>query len=245
MKKTILLFAFILGGFTFGAHAQGTVPNRHFNDANLKAAKGNVTTELGLAGGINNTDFKLNEGASGLLRGRLFLKDDLALRLGLDLTVGQHTDNIYGTGVDAGKVGTVKETSSNLLLNLGIEHHYKGTTRLSPYVGGDLMIGFGSQNETLDNTNGTAFTPGTLVETKGPGSFSIGLRGVFGADYYIAEHLYLGAEAGLGFLYARDGKTTTTITSGSSTTTTTVNSAGDSWKINPSVITGLRIGFVF
>jgi len=68
---------------------------------------------------------------------------------------------------------------------------------------------------------------------------------VIGADYYIAKRLYLGVEAGFGFEYAKDGKTTTSTTIAGNTTTVTTKSAGNSFEISPSIITGVRVGFAF
>jgi hypothetical protein len=216
----------------------------------FKPVKGDVTTEFGLTGGINNTNFNLNDGA-GLLRFRYFQKENLAFRLGFNVGSNNVTNNAYGIvgSPNENKEGSAKRNTTEFLINLGVEKHFTGTERLSPYVGADILFGAGTTKTTYENAAGAFNTPvyadGVSSETKGPGYTSIGLRGVVGADYYIAKRLYLGVEAGFGFEYAKDGKTTTTTTTAGNTTTVTNKSAGSNLEINPSIITGVRVGFVF
>lgn len=235
MKKLLLSLSVAVLGLT--AQAQ-----------DFKPAKGDVTTEFGLTGGINNTNFELNDGA-GLLRFRYFQKENLAFRLGFNVGSISEKGNAYGTGANENKTGSAKSTETQFLINLGVEKHFAGTERLSPYVGADFLIGSASNKTTFENATGSVANP-TYVEavsseTKGPGSTILGLRAVVGADYYIAKRLYLGAEAGFGFVYAKDGETTNTSTINGTTTTTTTKSAGNSFELSPSIITGVRIGFVF
>jgi len=243
-KKEMMKKAFLLFGFAALTVASA---NAQVNDEfkTFKPLKGAVTAELGLAGGLNNADFTLNEGASGLLRFRYFAKERLAFRLGVNVSATSETDKVYGTGVDLNREGESTVSSTGFLLNLGVEKHFKGTPRLSPYVAGDILFGVMGQRMTAENSNGTNYIPQFSAESKGPGNFSIGLRGVVGADYYIAKHVYIGAEAGLGFLNSIDGGTETTTTIGNTTTTVKTKSVGSSFELAPSVITGIRIGFVF
>ncbi|WEK19715.1 MAG: hypothetical protein P0Y49_00905 [Candidatus Pedobacter colombiensis] len=215
---------------------------------NFKPVKGDVTTEFGLTGGINNTNFNLNDGA-GLLRFRYFQKNDVAFRLGFNVGSTNKTNNVYGTGANEGKEGFGKLKATEILINLGIEKHFAGTDRLSPYVGADILFGTSTSKANLENATGTVqlpvFTDGTNIETKFPSTTSIGLRGVVGADYYIAKRLFLGVEAGLGFAYKTKGKSEQTTTINNVSVTTKHKSAGNSYEINPSVITGVRVGFAF
>lgn len=216
----------------------------------FKPVKGDITTEFGLTGGINNTNFQLNDGA-GLLRFRYFQKENLAFRLGFNVGTQKETNKAYGTAgtPNADKEGSSTRNETQFLVNLGVEKHFTGTERLSPYVGADLLIGASSKKTSFENATGSVaspvYTDGTSSEVKGPGTTIFGLRGVIGADYYIAKRLYLGAEAGFGFAYAKDGKTTTTTTTAGNTNTVTQKSAGNNFGISPSIITGVRIGFAF
>lgn len=230
MKKVLLFLGMAICGVA--ANAQ-----------DFKPVAGDVTTEFGLTGGINNTDFKLNDGAA-LLRFRYFNKEKVAYRLGFNVSTVNDKTNAYGANAEK---GTFTKKATEVLINLGIEKHFTGTDRLSPYVGGDILFGTGSKNETAENTTdkGATYTKDTFKETKGPGYVAFGLRGVVGADYYIAKRMYLGVEAGLGLLYQKEGKTKTVSTAAGVTTTTESKSAGSNFEIKPSVITGVRIGFAF
>jgi hypothetical protein len=236
MKKLLLSFGVAILGLA--AQAQ-----------DFKPAKGDVTTEFGLTGGINNTNFNLNNGA-GLLRFRYFQKADLAFRLGFNVESTSETKNAYGIvgSPNEGKDGSSTNRGTNFLINLGVEKHFTGTDRLSPYVGADILFGTGSQKNTYDNTAGygsSVYVDNQSGETKGPGYTSFGLRGVIGADYYIAKRLFLGVEAGLGFDYATAGKRTETTTVAGTTTTVKSKSTGNGFDLEANVITGVRIGFAF
>lgn len=234
MKKILLVFGLAIAGLAANAQSE------------FKPTKGDVTTEFGLSGGILNSNFNLNETGGTLLRFRYFTQEKMAVRLGFNLSSDSETANAYGAN---NATGDVKRSQTNLMINLGVEKHFTGTERLSPYVGGDVLFAYGTQNRSYNNSNNNINNPTYVAnvagEVSGPGSLGIGLRGVAGADYYFAKKVYLGVEGGFGFLYQNQGKTTTKTTVGGNTTTTTTESAGNSFTIKPSVITGVRIGFVF
>jgi len=243
MKKTILLAALLAGTFAAQAqHDNDELPTSDFVNKHLKAEKGMVTTEFGLVGGLLDTDLELGE--NGLLRFRYFLTNQLALRLGATIGVNSEVENVYG-GVTQNQKGTLKFNNGNYMLNLGIEKHFAGTDRLSPYVGGDLMIGTTTYSEKGTDTDGDIYVADFSYSQKGANIFVTGIRGVIGADYYFSKHVYLGAEAGLGFLYGKEGKTKITVTDGTDTETITLKSSGSVTNFAPSMVTGVRIGFVF
>jgi hypothetical protein len=233
MKKILLVFGLAIAGLAANAQSE------------FKPTKGDVTTEFGLTGGVLNSGFNLNETGS-LLRFRYFTEEKTAVRLGFNLSSNKETANAYGAN---GETGNVKRSETSFLLNVGLEKHFTGTERLSTYVGGDVLFGYGNQKDSYSNSNNNFGNP-TFVnnvsgEIKGPSTLGIGLRAVAGADYYFTKKVFLGVEGGFGFLYQKDGKTTTSTTVGGNTTTNTFESAGNSFSIEPSVITGVRIGFVF
>lgn len=246
MKKHFILLAGLAAG-AFGAHAQsdhdGPVTATYFESDKLKPSAGNFSTEFGLIGGILNSELELTDGAKGQLKFRYFLKDDLALRLGANIGFATDKVNIYGNDED--EVGTFTEKQSTVLINLGIEKHFAGTRRLSPYVGGDILIGTTQMRAESEDSDGDFYDEGLNIEVKGPGTFSFGVRGVVGADFYIAKHVFIGAEAGLGFQINKAGKTEINIQDGNQTETITLESAGSTFDFGPSVITGIRIGFIF
>ncbi|WP_018630794.1 hypothetical protein [Niabella aurantiaca] len=230
MKK--ILFSIFSLAIAAGANAQ----------SEIKPNQGDVTTEFGLSGGVLNSNFELNE-QGNLLRFRYFAKETLAFRLGFGLSSTKSTDNVYDTDDDSRK-GTYKTGETDFLLNLGVEKHFTGTERLSPYVGGDLLLSVANEKTEFKNTSmsGNDYADGNSGSIKGPGSVGFGVRAVVGADYYIAKRVYLGAEAGFGFLSTKLGETKIKI---NDEPTVTEKSAGSGFELAPNVITGVRIGFVF
>lgn len=229
MKKAILAISAI--AMTIGANAQEFTSYKPF--------AGNLTTELGLTGGIFNSEVKLSEGA--LLRGRYFLNDQTALRLGLNISSQSDKQNFWKDSTST--KGVLTDRTSQININLGYEKHFKGTNRLSPYVGGDVLLGFGSNKTIGDNTDGTSYSATRSFDMK-TSNFSWGVRGVVGADYYFAKNVYLGVEAGLGFMNEIGGKTKGSSTNGTTTTNYEFKSEGSTFNFNPSIVTGVRLGFV-
>lgn len=228
---------------------------------NYKPVAGVVTAEFGLSGGLLNTNVNLNNNA-GLLRFRYFLKDDLAVRLGFSVTNKSETKNVYApTGTPlAGLQGSLVNKNSGITVNFGVEKHFKGSDRLSTYVGADVLIFSNNASEKRENTvNGTTFQQGFSGNRKGTNSVGdaasgIGFRLVTGAEYYFVKNVYIGAELGFGFQTLKSkaitGQATTFSTlplpNGTSTTTPIdIKSPGKSTEISPSVITGVRVGFQF
>jgi len=250
MKKSIILLCLLTGSIGL-SHAQDYnnqnmhIERMHRQGGDLKAESHSFTTEFGLTGGILNSEFHLNEGTNEMLRFRYFLHNGWALRLGFNVGVSDKKDNIYGIGPDEGRSGSLKVSHTSVLVNAGIEKHFEGTRRLSPYVGADIMIGGSSTMEKAENADAGMFLPDYTRTTKGPGSLALGLRAVVGADFYIAKHVYLGAEAGFGFLYNKQGESKTTISSHGLEISHTMKSPGNEFNLNPEMVTGVRIGFVF
>ncbi len=230
---------------------------------NYKPITGTITAEFGLTGGLMNTDLALNNNA-GLLRFRYFLSNNLAARIGFSVTNKSNTKNFYApTGLPiSGLQGSLVTKNSGITINLGVEKHFKGSDRLSTYVGGDLLVFSSNASEKRENTNtaGTSFQQGFSGNLKGSNasgnaSSGFGFRLVTGAEYYIVKNVYLGAELGFGFQSLKSkeitGQNTTSVVNASfvitSTTTTPIDikSPGKNSSIAPSVVTGIRIGFQF
>lgn len=232
MKKLVLAIAAI--SIVGAAKAQENTVNT------FKPQAKEVTAELGLTGGLLNTQSYLADG--GLLKGRYFLTDQTALRVGLSIMSENEKENFY-KGTTSTK-GVLSSTSSVIDLSIGYEKHFNGTSRLSPYVGGDLMIGFGSNKVKGTDTDGFTYDD-TYSSLSKSSAFRWGLRGVIGADYYFVKNVYLGVEAGWGFYHTIQGKSTSETTISGVTTTVESNSPGSSFELNPNVTTGVRLGFVF
>lgn len=232
MKKLVLAIAAI--SIVSVAQAQENTVNT------FKPQAKEVTAELGLAGGLLNTNSYLADG--GLLKGRYFLTNQSALRFGVSIVAENEKENFY-RGTSSAK-GVFSETTTNVDLSIGYEKHFNGTSRLSPYVGADLMLGFGSMKEKGTDTDGMVYDDEYSFETKAS-AFRWGLRGVVGADYYFVKNVYVGVEAGLGFFHTIQGKSSSETTISGVTTSVEYDSPGSSFEFNPSVTTGVRLGFVF
>lgn len=205
------------------------------NAQEYKPTVGDVTVDLGVSGGLGDTSINLPDqgfGAGAMFKARYFKTDKFAYRATLFLANNNDTDNPSSNVV-------VKDNDFGLGLGFGAEKHFTGTDRLSPYVGGDVLVGFA--NASTKTT--TTATSGTTVvrEVKGPNSFRFGVRGVFGADYYFAKRVFLGVEAGLALMYESEGDVTFKNTGSPDYTV----EGGDNFNISPAVVTGIRIGYAF
>lgn len=219
--------------FLVGAMALFTAVNAQ----EYKPGAGDVTVDLGIAGGLGNTSVSLPDqgfGAGSMFKARYFKTDKFAYRATLFVANQNSTDNPTAQTV-------VKDDKFGLGLGVGAEKHFTGTERLSPYVGGDVMIGFASSK--IKSTT-TPVTPGgttVITEKSGPNNFRFGVRGVFGADYYFAKRVFLGVEAGLGLIYESEGDTTVKVTNMPEVKT----DGGNTFTIAPAVVTGIRLGYAF
>lgn len=211
----------------------------------FKPVAGNVTLEanVNLLGGSVNLNNSLNQ-----IKARYFLSDDMAVRVGFGLGMST-TKNVANTDSS-----WTEDKMSSWSFSPGIEKHFEGTDRLSPYAGLDIMIGGANfKGESLD-INGFGKTETTYEGITSTGDRAYGMFGVnlvAGTDFYFAKHIYLGYEIGFGFSSQKDKDWTTTSTSTSGTTTTTVTTEsgkdeGTKWSgISANVRNGIRFGFVF
>lgn len=231
MKKVILSALAVVFAFNIASAQEEVVRVTTVTTTNyFKPNQGDVTADLGLFGnGIFTGQSPVNT-FNGMLKGRLFLMDDLALRA--SLSAGQTSE----TNTSDPNV-TTKTSRGGFGLFAGIEKHFDGTARLSPYVGADLGIEVWNQTSITDNKKDNNFD----ASVKGPGTFYVGGKLLFGADYYIAQSLYVGAEAGLDLGCNFTGRKTETVGG----TTKTSEPQGSEFNLGTKVFAGFKIGFVF
>ncbi|MEJ8757081.1 hypothetical protein WG947_08745 [Pontibacter sp. H259] len=176
-SKLIAIALFVAAAFT--AQAQDET-----STTAVKPTAGNITTEV-----LFNDfgDISLN---NGLLRARYFASNDIAYRLSL------------GLNYDYDKISEEAHTRVfGLTLAPGIEKHFAGTNRLSPYIGAELPISMQSAKyEDDDNTIEGA----TSIGGGNRSFFSVGLNAVAGVDFYFAKNFYVGVELGTGLAYTKD-----------------------------------------
>lgn len=142
-----------------------------------------------------------------------------------------------------------RKNSTTISVQPGIESHFAGTDRLSPYIGGYVNIGYTATSEKKEAQGPDKGKIGHTTE-KG-GSLNLGLNGVAGFDYYIAKSLYLGSEIGFGFAMTSPFKnkmeTVGFNEAGNEVTTDGEGRNGNksSWQIGPNVVGQLRLGWLF
>lgn len=143
---------------------------------------------------------------------RKFSDDYNAVRL--EVFLGMNSDKSVsmqegenGLEDDPNPLTYSKSSGFDFSIRPGIEKHFDGTNRLSPYVGAAANIGISSSSQTEEYWSRSEANPGTdpfsshtewEQKTK-DGSFSFGLSALAGMDFYFADNIYLGAEFGFGF----------------------------------------------
>ncbi|MDO6390509.1 hypothetical protein Q4E40_10265 [Pontibacter sp. BT731] len=182
MKLKLLALSCCLAA-AFTAQAQ-IVEDAQSENKTYKPNVGDITTEVAV--NLEHGIF-LN---GGQLRVRKFTAENKALRLGTSLNY------------DFSKQGEESSGSTfSISIAPGIEKHFAGTNRLSPYIGAELPIGFrSSRAESADyiiegSTNSNGY--------EGRSNFNIGLNGLAGVDYYFAPRFYVGFEVGAGIQYQK------------------------------------------
>jgi opacity protein-like surface antigen len=194
-------------------------------------------------GGEQNLEFQFAPlggspiGIAGI-KYRKFTDANTAMRAEVFLGFGSTTDVMLAGDPDNTELNEVN-SNFDISIAAGIEKHWTGTDRLSPYYGGVVSLGYGRTG------NKTEFLAGTDVEenTTRDGSLTIGLNAIAGMDFYFADNIYLGAELGFGLAF------TTLFDTVSETSVEGVDAVetpnGSSFNIGPNVLPRIRLGFLF
>jgi hypothetical protein len=222
-----------------------------FGQDSLKAQTGSWATELNI-NPFNGGELSLNN-ALNQIKVRRFLSNNTVLRLGVTLSSKREkseTSYPYGTY----PYSTLsKRSTSTVGLNLGFEKHLQGTKRLSPYWGAEFAIALKSSKQTFDDngSEGTIKNAWQTVTYSGGygtitysevGYFKYGINLIAGFDFYVARNLFVGYE--LAFSISKTAYKDIEITNmyNSSDDPDTEDTNTD---IGPTLINGVRIGFVF
>ena len=243
-----------------------------FGQDTLKATFRNCLTELNV--NLFQGQLSLNN-ALNQVKFRYMYSPSAALRIGFIVNskkVVNASDQVYGTyPTKSNETGT----SSMIGINFGLEKHFSGTKRLSPYIGGEITVGYKWSkyvDESTSNTNTGTNTITTTTNGAWPesqtvqlsngsnyiysaytgerGFVSYGLNFITGFDFYMAKHLFIGYEVEFGFT---NKKYSTVDVTSIQTNASTNNSNSDPYpnidnkefSFGPSIINGIRIGYVF
>lgn len=209
MKTTILIGISLLLSLSLFAEEQ--TPQDTIQQNEFKADKGDVSIETAF---IPFNDANIMTGA---IKIRFFICKDLALRLPVQVGFNSNSTT-YKTENSFSEYTRYNETNRTFFsFNPGIEKHLKGSKRLSPYFGGELVFSMSllsSKYKTETVVNGTtieteevklngAYYNGSSTELSAGSNWTLGGRLVLGTDIYLTKAFYLGIEASCGASYTQ------------------------------------------
>lgn len=151
----------------------------------LKAQSGDLALE------VNAAPFSSNPIRISKVNLRFFDDNRAVFRLGLSLNTR------------VSKPG--EETTFNTFefkLTPGGEKHFEGTGRLSPYIGGELILAAKFSNAKFENSEDDIDGAWDQFGQE-QGFLQIGANYLMGADYYMAKKIYVGVEIGYGFVFTK------------------------------------------
>jgi hypothetical protein len=228
-----------------------------YGQDSLKATHRNFSTELNV--NLFQGQLTLNN-AINQIKFRYMTSNSLALRIGFTVDskrIINNSESVYGVNPTK---DNEKMTTTLIGVNFGLEKHFAGTKRLSPYIGGELAIGYKWSKDVLENNTGTITIDGawqqyqtfqnsngyyyTITNNGERGYVSYGLNIVTGFDFYMANHLFIGYELQFGFTNKKCSNIDITSTD-SSNPITPPDLDDREFSFGPNIINGIRIGFVF
>ncbi|HBH24073.1 MAG TPA: hypothetical protein DDY13_11710 [Cytophagales bacterium] len=97
----------------------------------------------------------------------------------------------------------LKDRTTTFVVNIrpGFERHFKGTNRLSPYMGLEADLTY--QTSTFKTENQSGDDINYLKEVNSNGFIRLGANAIAGFDFYVSKKLYLGTELGLGAAWTK------------------------------------------
>jgi hypothetical protein len=234
--------------------------NGMFAQDSLKTAHGKWTTELNVNPFQGEISFN---NAINQVKLRHFVTDQLAYRYAFTLNALKTDDkqnNPYGYNpVD----DHLTQKSFLIAVNLGFERHFTGTSRLSPYLGGEIALGYkrsSQRSETTDlitTVEGSWYTSNfyyngnyyrLIEEYDERGFISAGVNAIAGFDFYFSEHFYFGYEMlfSLNYIDYTKVEFTSKLKPGSTSTLPTYPTMdGSELFFGPKLLNGIRLGFTF
>lgn len=247
MKKLLFVGTFaILGASTVQAQDDQTVITQDedqtvittssSNEDGFKATSGDKTLEFQFA--------PFGESPLGIdgIRGRIFGSDNKALRLNIDLQYDTQSSITQQANTDF-DIPELRFNDSEFVFNVkpGIEQHFNGTQKLSPYMGVEVELGFAVKSERqelqIPADDNIYFTKTTTSNVR------IGAGLVAGVDFYVTRKLYLGAELGYGLRYIK--KLNSKEKSDIPDVEDQSFPQGGSFYIGPRVNGAIRLGYAF
>lgn len=138
------------------------------------------------------------------------LRRETAVRLGVNALYGKNK-NTFQDPVGT-EFGSNEIESLSVYLSAGLEHHFPGGKRISPYAGAEVLFGTADRDEeAMNSSDGANFQKDYRRKVAGDLGFIFGGKIVLGLDCYLFDHFYLGLEVGAGYTSARYGDKTISI----------------------------------
>lgn len=149
-----------------------------------KQSVGTITSEVGLSlSGIAISSYGLN--------GRYFISSKIAAVLGVSASSFNSKINLYENADMTGGKGTYEFLNSSRIVSLGAQYFFRGTERLSPFVGANVGIG-----GTTTKREGINATPGFYRQDYTENLLQKGkilnMNLVLGFDYWLKSGIYFG-----------------------------------------------------
>ena len=234
LKKISFALLVVAAALTTSVSAQNEAKNQTSSD--FKFSGGDMNLEIQMA-----SPFAAGEPFSlDGVKFRYFLSNTSAFRLNVNVNASSNTDITQQEDAEADLL-ELKEKTADFEFKIapGYEIHFSGTNKLSPYVGGDVVLNFArnSVKEDLQVVKDVKYTKTS------DGSFTFGLNGVAGFDYYFAKSLYIGAELNYGLNMTSEfaEKTTYDVDSESDSEI----KKGGSFSFAPAAMGKFKLGFIF
>lgn len=170
------------------------------------------------------------------IRYRQFTGATTAFRAQVDLGFNSMTAiDIDNSGEAPVELRTV-DSRFNVAISGGIERHFAGTDRLSPYYGFIATVGFSREATREDQS-------AEVEQTTRSSAFDFGAGAVAGVDFYFADNIYLGTE--LNFIAKFTNFGDIVVESNATGSETQETPQGSSFSVQPGVIGAIRVGFLF
>jgi hypothetical protein len=188
--------------------------------------------------------FSKNGSISPNIKGRFFFNPENALRITLAVDYSDFTNEIFE--VDGEGVGTVQSTNSFSTIGIGYEKHFSDS-KISPYIGGEFKIGFGTNSTYGSRTDSLVFINDFNYSSEQKAT-SFGVHIFTGVDIHIYKGLYCGTEIGYQFnsLNYKRGEFKTEDASSTTDATTSSDISSKKYKSFSLVNMGvLRVGWHF
>lgn len=193
---------------------------------------------------------------------RYFVKPQLALRLGFNVNRRDTVTNLNNPyGVNSYFFKDDRKSTS-LGINLGVEKHFIGTKRLSPYVAAEVAVSNRSSKETTDNNGSTTTSKNgwysystqvingntyyTTTQVQQVAYFRYGVNLAAGFDFYMAKHLFFGYEFNLGISKTNWKNVELTQTGQPNVVNSYIGSGkNSSLNFGTTLLNGIRVGYTF